>query len=134
MVHRYIAESRVDLNAARAMVSEIANSLNFFVFVCGILLEWSISYQVLHAAESIDSWGAKNAKNEIAAAKVFVPSAVLRVLDRCMQIHGGAGLSNDFWFSRAWVGMRSLRIADGPDEVHLLSIARAEIMPHVAKL
>lgn len=69
----------------------------------------------------------QQARDKIAAAKVLAPRAVLSVLDQAIQVHGGAGVSNDFPLARLWAGARTLRLADGPDEVHLLSIAKSEL-------
>lgn len=82
---------------------------------------------VLHAAARIDAVGAKGARKEIAAIKVFVPRVVLAVIDRAMQVHGAAGVSDDTFLARAWAGMRTLRIADGPDIVHLRTLALLEL-------
>ncbi|KAI8867685.1 acyl-CoA dehydrogenase domain-containing protein [Ramicandelaber brevisporus] len=82
---------------------------------------------VLRAAEMIDHGGAKYALREIAMAKVVVPNAALRVIDRAIQIHGAAGVSPDFPLAGFYAGMRTLRIADGPDEVHTEQIGRLEI-------
>lgn len=60
-------------------------------------------------------------------AKVLAPQAVLRVLDQAIQVHGGGGVSDDFPLARLWSGARTLRLADGPDDVHLLSIAKLEL-------
>ena len=67
------------------------------------------------------------AREKIAIAKVLAPRAVLGVLDQAIQVHGGGGVSNDFPLARLWAGARTLRLADGPDEVHLLSIAKSEL-------
>jgi alkylation response protein AidB-like acyl-CoA dehydrogenase len=65
---------------------------------------------------------------------VLAPTAVLGVLDAAIQAHGGAGVSDDIPLARLWAGARTLRIADGPDEVHLLSIAKLELGRRRAKL
>jgi acyl-CoA dehydrogenase len=59
--------------------------------------------------------------------KVVAPNVALRVLDRAIQAHGGAGVSEDFFLAAAWANIRTLRLADGPDEVHLESIAKLEL-------
>eukprot|EP00271_Cylindrocystis_brebissonii_P009769 TRINITY_DN2500_c0_g2_i2.p1 TRINITY_DN2500_c0_g2~~TRINITY_DN2500_c0_g2_i2.p1 ORF type:complete len:383 (+),score=96.89 TRINITY_DN2500_c0_g2_i2:462-1610(+) len=82
---------------------------------------------VLHAAHELDRRGNKAAREALAMAKVAAPRAALRVLDAAIQLHGAAGVSSDFPLARLWVGARTLRIADGPDEVHLSSLGRAEI-------
>jgi acyl-CoA dehydrogenase len=82
---------------------------------------------VLHAAHRIDTVGARAARREIAMIKVVAPVMALAVIDRAVQVHGGAGVSQDTFLARAWAQARTLRIADGPDEVHLESVARLEI-------
>jgi acyl-CoA dehydrogenase len=84
----------------------------------------------LYAAHRMDTVGNKVAKTEIAAIKVVAPTMALRVLDRAIQIHGGGGVSSDFELAAAWANVRTLRFADGPDEVHLESIARSELEKH----
>lgn len=81
---------------------------------------------VLDAALKIDETDAKGAQREIAAAKVSVPDMALRVIDRAVQIHGAAGVSQDFPLASMWAHLRTLRIADGPDEVHLQQMGRTE--------
>src|SRR5699024_9709154 len=81
----------------------------------------------LHTADMMDRYGNKVAKNAIAEIKVVAPSMALKVLDRAIQIHGGGGVTDDFPLARFWAHMRTLRLADGPDEVHRRSIARNEI-------
>ena len=84
----------------------------------------------LKAADMMDKVGNKAAQMEIAMIKVAAPRTALKVLDDAMQAHGGAGMSEDFGLARAYAGLRSLRIADGPDEVHLRAISRLEIGRH----
>jgi acyl-CoA dehydrogenase len=81
----------------------------------------------LNAAHMMDTVGNKVAKVEIAAIKVVAPTMALKVLDRAIQVHGGGGVSGDFELAAAWAGIRTLRFADGPDEVHLESIAKSEL-------
>jgi acyl-CoA dehydrogenase len=81
----------------------------------------------LNAAHMMDTVGNKVAKVEIAAIKVVAPTMALKVLDRAIQVHGGGGVSGDFELAAAWAGIRTLRFADGPDEVHLESIAKNEL-------
>lgn len=81
----------------------------------------------LKAAYMMDTVGNKAAKTEIAAIKVVAPNVALRVLDRAIQAHGGAGVCQDFFLAHAWANSRTLRLADGPDEVHLESIAKFEL-------
>ncbi|XP_020578840.1 probable acyl-CoA dehydrogenase IBR3 [Phalaenopsis equestris] len=82
---------------------------------------------VLEAADQLDRHGNKKARGILAMAKVSAPNMALRVLDMAMQVHGGAGLSSDTVLSHLWATARTLRIADGPDEVHLGTIAKLEI-------
>ena len=81
----------------------------------------------LKAAYMMDKVGNKIAKSEIAQIKVAVPSMVVRVIDKAIQIHGGAGVSQDTPLARLFISTRFLRIGDGPDEVHRRAIARAEL-------
>lgn len=96
-----IAESRLDIDAARCLV--------------------------LQAARKIDEVGAAKSRKEIAAIKVVVPRLCLRVVDRAIQVHGGAGVGPDTFLPRAFAGLRSLRIADGPDIVHLRTVGMLEL-------
>jgi acyl-CoA dehydrogenase len=81
----------------------------------------------LKAAYMMDTVGNKAARPEIAMIKVVAPNVALRVLDRAIQAHGGAGVSSDFDLAAAWAGSRTLRLADGPDEVHREAVARYEL-------
>ena len=81
----------------------------------------------LKAAYMMDVAGNKAAKAEIAMIKVVAPNMALRVLDRAIQAHGGAGVADDFFLAHAWAGARTLRLADGPDEVHREAIAKMEL-------
>jgi len=85
---------------------------------------------VLKAAQMMDTVGNKVARLEIAMIKVVVPSMTLRVLDRAIQAHGGAGVSQDTFLASAWAQVRTLRLADGPDEVHREAIAKLELAKH----
>jgi acyl-CoA dehydrogenase len=81
----------------------------------------------LKAAYMMDMAGNKKARAEIAMIKVVAPNVALRVLDRAIQAHGGAGVSQDTFLAAAWANVRTLRLADGPDEVHTESIAKLEL-------
>ena len=81
----------------------------------------------LKAAHMMDTLGNKAARTEIAMIKVLAPRTALHVLDRAIQAHGGAGVSQDTFLAAAWANVRTLRLADGPDEVHLESIAKWEL-------
>jgi acyl-CoA dehydrogenase len=101
VVQEWIAESRLALNQARLLV--------------------------LNAAWLIDTVGVRQARTEIAAIKVAAPRAASYVLDRAVQVFGAAGVSGDTPLAGAWAQLRTLHLADGPDEVHLRSIARDEL-------
>jgi acyl-CoA dehydrogenase len=96
-----IAESRIDIEQARLLT--------------------------MHAAHLMDTVGNKAARNELAMVKVVVPRMTLRVLDRAIQAHGAAGVSDDFPLAAMWAHSRTIRLADGPDEVHREAIAKAEL-------
>jgi acyl-CoA dehydrogenase len=101
VVRARIAEARIALDAARAL--------------CHL------------AAHTIDSQGNKAARHLVAEAKVMVPRTVLKVIDDAIQVHGGAGVSQDTPLSEMYGWHRAMRIFDGPDDVHLLTLARAEL-------
>ncbi len=84
----------------------------------------------LKTAWLIDTVGNKHARTEIAAIKVAAPAIALKIIDRAIQAHGGAGVSDDFPLARMYAHIRTLRIADGPDEVHKMTIARRELRGH----
>ena len=84
----------------------------------------------LKAADTMDRQGNKAARLDIAMIKVSAPRVALRVIDDAIQAHGGGGVSNDFGLARSYASIRTLRLADGPDEVHNRSIARWEIARH----
>ncbi|PKM08536.1 MAG: acyl-CoA dehydrogenase [Gammaproteobacteria bacterium HGW-Gammaproteobacteria-4] len=79
----------------------------------------------LHAAAELDRVGNRGAKDLIGMIKIVAPRMACAVIDRAIQMHGGAGLAQDRFLARAYAGARSLRIADGPDEVHLTALARS---------
>jgi len=101
----------------------------------GVILEWVAKSRieidaarlvVLNAAVKMDELGPKAALAEIAEAKVLVPQMALTVIDRAVQAFGGAGVSQDTPLANMWAGIRTLRLADGPDEVHLQQMGRNE--------
>jgi len=81
----------------------------------------------LKAAHMMDTVSTKEARAEIAMIKVVAPNVALNVLDRAIQAHGGAGVSDDFPLAYLWASARALRLADGPDEVHRAAVARLEL-------
>jgi acyl-CoA dehydrogenase len=84
----------------------------------------------LKAAYMMDTVGNKVARKEIAMIKVAAPNMALKVIDWAIQAHGGGGVSEDFGLARAWASTRTLRLADGPDEVHRNQIAKLELREH----
>ena len=84
----------------------------------------------LKAAHMMDTVGNKTARAEIAMIKVVAPAMALRVIDRAIQVHGGAGMCEDFGLARAWAHSRTLRVLDGPDEVHRRTVAKLELRKH----
>jgi acyl-CoA dehydrogenase len=84
----------------------------------------------LRAAARIDAEGARAARDDIAAIKIVAPSTALWVIDEAIQVHGGAGVSDDTPLAMMWTHARTLRIADGPDEVHEMVLARRELARH----
>jgi acyl-CoA dehydrogenase len=101
----------------------------------GVILEWvarsrieidAARLVVLNAAIQIDNGGAKSALKEIAEAKVLVPNMALAVIDRAVQSFGAAGVSQDTPLAGSWANVRTLKLADGPDEVHLQQLGRNE--------
>ena len=88
----------------------------------------------LSCAAAIDERGAKGARDKIACIKVAVPELASRVVDRAVQVYGGAGVCQDYCLARALTGLRTLRIADGPDAVHRRTVARFEIRNTLRKM
>jgi len=106
VIQEWIAQARIDIEQARLLV--------------------------LKAAWMIDTVGAKGARKEIAAIKVAVPQMAERIIDHAIQAHGGAGVCQDTPLASMYAGIRTLRIVDGPDEVHIRDIARLEIKPYLS--
>lgn len=101
VIRQWIAEARLEIEQARLLV--------------------------LKTAWMMDEAGNKSARNEIAMIKAVVPQMALKVIDRAIQVHGGGGVSQDFPLTNFWIYARSLRLADGPDEVHIESVAKNEL-------
>lgn len=78
----------------------------------------------------MDTQGNKKAAREIAMIKLAAPRMALKIIDDAVQAHGGGGVCDDFGLAAAWAGIRTLRLADGPDEVHARSIAKMEFKAH----
>lgn len=100
-IQDWIAESRIDIEMIRLLT--------------------------LKAAYLMDTVGNKSARTEIAAIKVAAPNIALKIIDRAIQVHGGGGVTDDFPLAMAWAHLRTLRLADGPDEVHKRAIAKQEL-------
>jgi acyl-CoA dehydrogenase len=107
ITRHHIAESRMDIEQARLLT--------------------------LKAAYMMDTIGNKGARSEIAQIKVVAPNMALRVIDRAIQVHGAAGLSQDLPLAHLFAGMRALRMGDGPDEVHRETIAKIELKKRAAR-
>jgi acyl-CoA dehydrogenase len=101
VVQEWIADSRIEIEQARLLT--------------------------LKTAWLMDTVGNKGAAIEVSAIKVVAPNMALRVVDRAIQAHGGAGVSDDFPLAAMWAGLRTLRFADGPDEVHRRQVGRREL-------
>jgi acyl-CoA dehydrogenase len=106
-VQDWIAESRIEIEMARLLT--------------------------LKAAWLMDTVGNRHARTEISAIKVAAPNVALKVVDRAIQVHGGGGVSDDYTLAWAYAHLRTLRLADGPDEVHKMSIARRELAPYMPR-
>jgi acyl-CoA dehydrogenase len=107
MIQAMVAESRIEIEQARLLV--------------------------LKTAWLIDEVGVKNARTEISAIKVIAPRVACNVLDRAIQMHGAGGVSDDFPLAAAWSRARTLRIVDGPDEVHLRKVAQQEMRRYATR-
>ena len=101
VIQQWIADSRIEIDQARLLT--------------------------FHAAWAMDTFGNKVARGDISAIKVAIPSMAARVIDRAIQVHGGGGLCQDFPLAHAYAMQRTLRLADGPDEVHRRTVARIEL-------
>ncbi len=132
------AERALELMCARARtrvtfgqpVSERAN-VQDWIAESRIEIEM-VRLLTLKAAWLMDTVGNKHARMEIAAIKIAAPEVALRVVDRAIQVHGGAGVSDDFPLASLYAHLRTLRLADGPDEIHKRTIAREELRRYSA--
>jgi acyl-CoA dehydrogenase len=106
-IQDWIAEARIEIEMARLLT--------------------------LKTAWLMDTVGNRHARTEIAAIKVAVPNVALRIIDHAIQVHGGGGVCDDFPLAWMYAHLRTLRLADGPDEVHKLSIARRELRAHMPR-
>lgn len=128
-----MAERALDLLIARAQQrvtfgKPIATRENIKDWIAESRMEIEMARLLtLKAAHLMDTVGNKQARMEIAAIKVVAPNVALKVIDRAIQIHGGGGVSDDFPLAEMWAHVRTLRLADGPDEVHKMTIARQEL-------
>ncbi|GAB3206724.1 acyl-CoA dehydrogenase family protein [Nocardia tengchongensis] len=128
-----MAERALDLMIDRAQArvtfgEPIANRANIQDWIAESRIEIDMARLLtLKAAYLMDTVGNKAARTEIAAIKVAAPNVALKVIDRAIQVHGGAGVSDDFPLASMYAHMRTLRLADGPDEVHKRSIAQWEL-------
>lgn len=127
-----VAERALDMMIDRAQSrvafgEPIANRANIQDWVAEARIDIEmVRLLTLKTAYLMDTVGNKQARTEIAAIKVAAPNVALRVLDRAIQVHGGGGVSDDFPLAMWYAHMRTLRLADGPDEVHKMTIARRE--------
>jgi acyl-CoA dehydrogenase len=108
VVRQQIAQSRLEIDQARLLT--------------------------LHAAHMMDTVGNRAARKQIALIKIAAPNVAQRVLDRAIQVHGGMGVTQDTFLAYAWASTRTLRLADGPDEVHEETVAKLEIDQQAARL
>jgi acyl-CoA dehydrogenase len=131
-----VAERALALLCRRANEREtfgqpVASRANIQDWVAEARIELEmIRLLTMKTAWLMDTVGNKLARTEIAAIKVAAPQVALKILDRAIQVHGGGGVSGDFPLARMWAGLRTLRLADGPDEVHKMTIARHELRKH----
>ncbi|GFH21720.1 acyl-CoA_dh_1 domain-containing protein [Haematococcus lacustris] len=128
-----LAERSIELMATRALQRSMfgrplarQGAFQSELAQCRVALEGA-RLLVLHAAAALDQHGNKGARGAIAVAKFAAPNMALKVVDAAIQAHGGAGVSQDTVLARLWTAARTLRIADGPDEVHLGTIAKLEL-------
>jgi acyl-CoA dehydrogenase len=130
------AERALELMCRRALEREtfgrpVAARANIQDWIAEARIEIEMTRLLtLKAAWLMDTVGNRQARTEIAAIKVAAPSMALTVIDRAIQVHGGGGVSDDFPLAAMYAHLRALRLADGPDEVHKMTIARQELRRH----
>ena len=134
-----VAERALELMIKRAMVRTAFGSL---IAQKGLIQDWIAESRieidmareyVLRCAHLMDTVGNKAAATEISGIKVAIPNMALKVLDRAIQVHGAAGVTQDTPLASMWAHARTLRFADGPDEVHKMTIARRELKKYDRK-
>jgi acyl-CoA dehydrogenase len=127
------AERALELMCARALSREtfgapVATRSNVQDWIAEARIEIEmLRLLAMKTAWLMDTVGNKHARTEIAAIKVAAPNVALKIIDRAIQVHGGGGVSDDFPLASMYAHMRTLRLADGPDEVHKMTIARHEL-------
>jgi acyl-CoA dehydrogenase len=127
------AERALELMCARALAREtfgapVATRSNVQDWIAEARIEIEmLRLLAMKTAWLMDTVGNKHARTEIAAIKVAAPNVALKIIDRAIQVHGGGGVSDDFPLASMYAHMRTLRLADGPDEVHKMTIARHEL-------
>jgi acyl-CoA dehydrogenase len=130
------AERALELMCARAQAREtfgapVATRSNVQDWIAEARIEIEmLRLLAMKTAWLMDTVGNKHARTEIAAIKVAAPNVALKIIDRAIQVHGGGGVSDDFPLASMYAHMRTLRLADGPDEVHKMTIARHELRRH----
>ncbi len=131
-----VAERALELMVTRALSR---NTFGSSVAHKGLIQDWIAESRididmgreyVLHTAHLMDTVGNKSAATEIAGIKVAIPNIALKLIDRAIQVHGAAGVTQFFPLAEMYANQRTLRIVDGPDEVHKMTIARREILKH----
>jgi acyl-CoA dehydrogenase len=127
------AERALELMCARAQAREtfgapVATRSNIQDWIAEARIEIEmLRLLAMKTAWLMDTVGNRHARTEIAAIKVAAPNVALKIIDRAIQVHGGGGVSDDFPLASMYAHMRTLRLADGPDEVHKMTIARREL-------
>jgi acyl-CoA dehydrogenase len=137
-LHHCLRSIGIAERALEAMVARAKERITFGKPLSeqGVVMEWIADSRIeidqlrlltYDAADKLDKFGNKAARYELAMAKVVAPNVALRVIDRAIQTFGAAGVSSDVFLAEAYAHQRTLRLADGPDEVHRASIAKGEL-------